>query len=37
VASDRADAVVRFIRAQRQKVWPIGEVVKGSGKTRLVP
>jgi phosphoribosylformylglycinamidine cyclo-ligase len=35
VAPDRADEVLRFIRAQRQRVWSIGEVVKGSGKTRL--
>jgi phosphoribosylformylglycinamidine cyclo-ligase len=36
VAEDRADAVLRFIRARRQRAWRIGEVVKGAGRVRLV-
>ncbi len=32
VAADKADAVLKFIRAQRQTAWLIGEVVKGKGK-----
>ena len=36
VAADKADGVLRFIRAQHQKAWLIGEVVKGKGATRLV-
>jgi len=36
VAGDKADAALRFIRAQRQQAWVIGEVVKGNGATRLV-
>ncbi|HKS36679.1 MAG TPA: AIR synthase-related protein, partial [Verrucomicrobiae bacterium] len=36
VATDKADAVLKFIRAQRHTAWLIGEVVKGTAKTRLV-
>lgn len=36
VAEDRADAVLRFIQARRQRAWRIGEVVKGAGRVRLV-
>jgi phosphoribosylformylglycinamidine cyclo-ligase len=32
VDEDRADAVLRFIRAQKVRAWQIGHVVKGSGK-----
>ena len=35
VAADRADAVLRFIRANGHKAWVIGEVVKGNRATRL--
>jgi phosphoribosylformylglycinamidine cyclo-ligase len=35
VESDRAEAVLKFIRAQGQPAWPIGEVVKGTGRVRL--
>ena len=35
VAADKADEVLRFIRAQRQKAWLIGQVVKGRGVARL--
>jgi phosphoribosylformylglycinamidine cyclo-ligase len=31
----RADAVLRFIRAQKVRAWQIGEVVKGHGETRV--
>ena len=36
VAADRAEAVLKFIRAQKHSAWLIGEVVKGSGKARVV-
>jgi phosphoribosylformylglycinamidine cyclo-ligase len=35
-ARDRADEVLRFIRAQKQKAWPIGKVVNGRGKAKVV-
>jgi phosphoribosylformylglycinamidine cyclo-ligase len=35
VAGDRADAALRFIRAQKQKAWVIGEVVPGTGVARI--
>jgi phosphoribosylformylglycinamidine cyclo-ligase len=35
VAADKADAVLKFIRAQKHKAWPIGEVVKGKGEARV--
>jgi phosphoribosylformylglycinamidine cyclo-ligase len=31
VSSDKADAVLKFINAQKHKAWLIGEVVKGKG------
>ena len=36
VSADKADAVLKFIRAQKHKAWLIGEVVKGRGKARVV-
>jgi phosphoribosylformylglycinamidine cyclo-ligase len=36
VAADKADAVLRFIRARRQKAWIIGEVARGAGQARVV-
>ena len=36
VAGDKADATLRFIRAQKQMAWLIGEVAQGAGKVRLV-
>jgi phosphoribosylformylglycinamidine cyclo-ligase len=36
VAADKAEAVLRFIRARRHAAWVIGEVVKGKGAARLV-
>ncbi len=36
VSADKADAVLKFIRAQKHKAWLIGEVVKGSGETKVI-
>ena len=36
VAGDKADAALRFIRAQKQAAWIIGEVARGTGKVRVV-
>jgi len=36
VSAERADAVLKFICAQRHKAWIIGEVVKGRGEARVV-
>jgi phosphoribosylformylglycinamidine cyclo-ligase len=36
VAGDQAEAALRFVRAQKQKAWLIGEVVRGAGVARLV-
>lgn len=36
VGGDSADAVLRFVRNQKVKAWIIGEVVKGSGKAKVV-
>lgn len=33
--ADRADAVLRFIKASGHAAWFVGEVAKGSGQTRL--
>jgi phosphoribosylformylglycinamidine cyclo-ligase len=35
VAADKADAVLRFIRARKQTAWLIGEVTKGTGKAHV--
>lgn len=35
VATDKANAVLRFIQAQKQPAWIIGEVVKGRGIVRV--
>ena len=35
VAADKADAVLKFINAQKHKAWIIGEVVKGQGEARV--
>jgi phosphoribosylformylglycinamidine cyclo-ligase len=35
VSADKADAILRFIRAQQQKVWLIGEVVRGKGVAKV--
>ena len=36
VAADKADQVLTCIRAQKQKAWLIGQVVKGRGVVRVV-
>jgi phosphoribosylformylglycinamidine cyclo-ligase len=36
VSADRTEAVLKFIRAQNQPAWIIGEVVKGKGVARVV-
>ena len=36
VSGNKADSVLKFIRAQKQKAWLIGEVVKGRGEARVV-
>jgi len=35
VAADKAEAVLKFIKAQKHKAWIIGEVVKGRGEARV--
>jgi phosphoribosylaminoimidazole (AIR) synthetase len=32
VAGDKADATLKFIRAQKQAAWLIGAVERGAGK-----
>jgi phosphoribosylaminoimidazole (AIR) synthetase len=36
VSGDQADRVLKFIKAQKQKAWLIGEVVKGRGQARVI-
>jgi phosphoribosylformylglycinamidine cyclo-ligase len=36
VAAAKADAVLKFINAQKHKAWLIGEVIKGKGEARVV-
>ncbi len=36
VSADKADAVLKFIKAQKHKAWIIGEVVEGKGKARVM-
>jgi phosphoribosylformylglycinamidine cyclo-ligase len=36
VAADKADAVLRFVRAHKQAAWLIGEVVPGTGIARVI-
>jgi phosphoribosylformylglycinamidine cyclo-ligase len=36
ISADQVDAVLKFIRAQRNQAWLIGEVVKGKGEARVV-
>jgi phosphoribosylformylglycinamidine cyclo-ligase len=35
VAAAQADAVLKFIRAQKHRAWLIGEVVKGNGEAKV--
>jgi len=36
VSADKADAVLKFIKAQKHKAWIIGEIVKGKGEAKVV-
>jgi len=36
VSADKADAALKFIRAQKHNAWIIGEVVRGKGEARVV-
>jgi phosphoribosylformylglycinamidine cyclo-ligase len=36
VPAEKADAALRFIRAHGQAAWIIGEIVRGTGKARVV-
>jgi phosphoribosylformylglycinamidine cyclo-ligase len=36
ISSEKADSALRFIRAQSQPAWWIGEVVRGTGRAKLV-
>ena len=36
VSAEKANAILKFIRAQRHRAWLIGEVVKGKGEARVV-
>jgi phosphoribosylformylglycinamidine cyclo-ligase len=36
VSADKADSALKFIRAQKQAAWLIGEVVRGKGNARVV-
>jgi phosphoribosylaminoimidazole (AIR) synthetase len=36
VSAARAEAVLKFIRAQKHRAWLIGEVVKGKGEAKVV-
>jgi len=36
VAAEKADGILKFIRAQNHPAWIIGEVVKGGGLARVV-
>ena len=35
VAADQMEAVLKFVRAQKQEAWIIGDVVKGTGVARV--
>jgi phosphoribosylformylglycinamidine cyclo-ligase len=36
VATEKAEAVLKFIRAHGHKAWPMGEVANGTGRARVV-
>ncbi len=36
VAGDRATEILKFITVQKQRAWLIGEVVRGSGRVKMV-
>jgi hydrogenase maturation factor len=35
VSADKANAVLKFIKAHKHNAWIIGEVVKGKGNSRV--
>ena len=35
VAAEKANDVLKFIRAQKHNAWLIGEIVKGKGEARV--
>ena len=35
VATDKANAVLEFIRGQKHQAWLIGDVIEGRGKVKL--
>jgi cell division GTPase FtsZ len=35
ICANRANAALKFIRAQKHKAWLIGEIVKGKGVARI--
>ncbi len=36
VAAEKADAVLKFIRARGQAAWMVGEIARGTGETKMV-
>jgi phosphoribosylaminoimidazole (AIR) synthetase len=36
VSTEKANDVLKFIRAQKHKAWLIGEIVKGKGEARVI-
>jgi phosphoribosylformylglycinamidine cyclo-ligase len=36
VSAQKADAILKFIRAQKHNAWLIGEVVKGNGEAKVI-
>jgi phosphoribosylformylglycinamidine cyclo-ligase len=36
VSAEKANDVLKFIRAQKHDAWIIGEIVKGSGETKMI-
>jgi phosphoribosylaminoimidazole (AIR) synthetase len=35
-SAEKADAILKFIRAQKHKAWLIGAVVEGKGEARVI-
>jgi len=36
VSADKAEAILKFIRAQKHQAWLIGNVIEGRGEVRIV-
>ena len=36
VAAEKAEVILKFIRAQNHKAWLIGNVVEGRGDVRMI-